>query len=393
MKRLNKNICIGCGVCTIICPTNSISINITRAGFIHPKINKNCINCNLCAKVCVNTLSNIQNNHSSYFNNDNKIHSTYCSITSAKDNSKRKGSVSGGFVTLLLKEMLSKNIVDYVSVIDFYPNGSKQSKMVFTNSNNEINLSKDSKYIAVNISDVVKQIMQNPHKKFAIVCLPCQLDAIKNVMRAKNIVTDNIYYIGLICSKTQTYKIFEFYKKILKISLIDDFKFRKKIKKSPGDQYILSKNNAFSVSYKIRRELNNYYKNIRCAYCIDKYNENADIVTGDCFFDPYQTEFGENIVLIKTDKGSKLYDLIEEKISDTEFDDTKYLNNIKLKSIIPNNQNIYSKNKNSFLKVYIYYKHVLKCYFFGLLPLNIMRLKMKDMIKVGVNQIEKNNYI
>lgn len=49
---MNKD-CTGCGTCVLKCPKHCITMKLTQEGFYYPiKDTNNCINCNLCEKVC-----------------------------------------------------------------------------------------------------------------------------------------------------------------------------------------------------------------------------------------------------------------------------------------------------------------------------------------------------
>ena len=51
-KIVNKNICVGCGVCSASCPHDAISMVWNDKGEIVPEINSNCTDCGLCLETC-----------------------------------------------------------------------------------------------------------------------------------------------------------------------------------------------------------------------------------------------------------------------------------------------------------------------------------------------------
>lgn len=54
MVDSNHPECTGCGACAASCPNHCIDIVIASSGEYRPAINTdNCVNCNLCNKVCV----------------------------------------------------------------------------------------------------------------------------------------------------------------------------------------------------------------------------------------------------------------------------------------------------------------------------------------------------
>lgn len=45
--------CCGCGACVSVCPRQCITMIMDREGFLYPRVDEDqCINCNLCEKVC-----------------------------------------------------------------------------------------------------------------------------------------------------------------------------------------------------------------------------------------------------------------------------------------------------------------------------------------------------
>lgn len=53
LKLQDKSNCCGCYACYNICPKHCITMKADDEGFWYPNINKaDCINCNLCEKVC-----------------------------------------------------------------------------------------------------------------------------------------------------------------------------------------------------------------------------------------------------------------------------------------------------------------------------------------------------
>ena len=47
------DICTGCGVCTVICPSSAIQMRADSHGFLHPRVDaEKCTDCGLCARKC-----------------------------------------------------------------------------------------------------------------------------------------------------------------------------------------------------------------------------------------------------------------------------------------------------------------------------------------------------
>lgn len=344
-KKLQKEICIGCGACTYVCPSKCIDLVIDKMGRVAPRTYKDkCINCHQCTDICIN---NIVNNARNYSNiSDDKIlvgdiRKSY--VAWAKDPDIRKNASSGGFVTTLLCHLLEHNIVDYASIIVHDPNGLTQARMIFTNSIDEVKNSSGSKYIAVDISLVIKQIVSKPSTKYAIVGLPCHFAAILNVLANKGITRENIFFIGLVCSKTLNYGIYDYFRSTVSVKDIKKFDFRYKINGAPGDVCIESGGNKYIVPIAHRRALNRFYKNIRCLECVDRYNVFSDITVGDCFVKKYETTKGESTILIRTDIGESFFNLVKDRINYIQEEKENLIHISKY-----NSQLLYSQSKGNF---------------------------------------------
>ena len=47
------DICTGCGMCTAICPSSAIQMQVDSHGFLHPAVDAGkCADCSLCAQKC-----------------------------------------------------------------------------------------------------------------------------------------------------------------------------------------------------------------------------------------------------------------------------------------------------------------------------------------------------
>lgn len=50
---ISKQMCCGCGICKLVCPTGAITLVEDEMGYKYPKINHDkCVDCGLCYKKC-----------------------------------------------------------------------------------------------------------------------------------------------------------------------------------------------------------------------------------------------------------------------------------------------------------------------------------------------------
>lgn len=104
-----------------------------------------------------------------------------------------------------------------------------------------------------------------------------------------------------------------------------------------------------------------YFKNERCIYCIDHMNVNSDISVGDNYTGIHSDKLGSNSIVVRTQKGLSIMQLVENKLSLYDID----------YNIILDSQNIKAKEKN-----YIYSKI----------------LKKKENIDINIERCNNNLY-
>jgi coenzyme F420-reducing hydrogenase beta subunit len=139
---INEKFCNGCSACMNKCKFNAISIECNSEGFLYPVIDKiKCTNCGMCNKVC------------SYINNksDNLINPK-CYMFLANDE-ERKYSSSGGVFSVLAKHFLMNDgyVCGAIWTKDW------KVKHIITNSLEDLNLLKSSKYIQRGLVGFLKE--------------------------------------------------------------------------------------------------------------------------------------------------------------------------------------------------------------------------------------------
>ena len=102
IKIVDKSKCSGCHSCYNICPKKCIIMKEDQEGFWYPEVDVNqCINCGLCEKRCP-ILNDMK------VDNQPQAYACY-----NKDEIIRKGSSSGGVLTLLASLVIEKGGIVY----------------------------------------------------------------------------------------------------------------------------------------------------------------------------------------------------------------------------------------------------------------------------------------
>ena len=131
IDTLNENECTGCGVCTLVCPSNAIYTKENEEGFTFPHIdNEKCTNCGLCKNSC--SILNTEYNNS-------KEPKAFAYM--APDEYRAK-SVAGGAFSVLSKHFIENG--GYVSGSIYDSDWSV--KNIVTNNPDDIEKMKSAKY-------------------------------------------------------------------------------------------------------------------------------------------------------------------------------------------------------------------------------------------------------
>lgn len=209
IDNLQKN-CYGCELCINVCPKNAIYMKANDEGFLYPVVNNSlCIDCGICFKKCpqsVNILVEKQNYFG--FSKFNEVLS--CS--------------SGGICTYLSKKIL--NLGGYICGCVY--NDEFKVIHIVTNSSNDIEKMKNSKYVQSTIGECYKKIKKLLESNIVLfIGTPCQVLAIKNFIGDNK----NLFTIDLICHGVSSPLLFEHYIKYLEKknnSFLTSFNFRYK---------------------------------------------------------------------------------------------------------------------------------------------------------------------
>lgn len=321
--------CCGCRACENICPKKAITMIENKEGFLYPQIDKSkCINCGLCKKVC--PLINKVNKPD--FLNENICYSAKNKNIKALENSS-----SGGMFWVLAKyvldngglvvgaEMTKDHIVQHC-IID---NESDLLKLM------------GSKYVSSNTNDVFSKIKKELDKKRLVLFsgVPCQVAGLTNFL-IKNY--DNLITVDIVCHGVPSQKLFTKYVEYLEDKYkgkLLDYKFRSKEASDWGSFNGLAKfsKNGKIITKKINADFDPYYhnflkgKNYResCYECkFANKNRISDITIADFWgIEKTNPEFldkkGVSAVIINTEKGKKIFDIIKENIiyADAKYED------------------------------------------------------------------------
>ena len=312
MPRIDKEkyLCVGCGACAYSCPRQCISYQIDIMGRYKPIVDyKKCIECKLCERLCPvyhhDTIKKTQ-----LFN---PIVGNYISIYKGFDERFRKTSASGGFLTAVLSQLLTSKSVDCIVCVTNTPKDGMFYQYDFVQDPNKLIQNSKSVYYPLEISDVLKRI-KNEESRYAIVTLPCQAKAIRNVMRRDPILNMRIkFLLGLVCGGVPGKSMVEYIAND-NDAHIDDIQyisFRDKSDNIFNRQYVAtlrfadrssiisrSPDEAFGFSF-----LNKLFHYRGCNLCDDIFAEYADAAFMDAWLPEHnEDKYGTSICIVRNEE-------------------------------------------------------------------------------------------
>ncbi len=224
MKEICDNEqCTGCGLCSIKCPKQCISIVENNEGFRYPHISSElCVDCGMCRRVCP-SINNVEKN---------SVTNVYAAW--AKDDTVRMTSSSGGIFGVIATYIINQGgIVAGVS-LDFE---KLVLRHICVDNIDDLEKLKKSKYFQSDCLDVFSEIKQrlNVGQYVLFTGTACQVVALKQYLSGIN--TDKLYTVDVLCHGVTSRKVVHSYIEDLEKTYGDtaiEIQFRNKEKNGGG---------------------------------------------------------------------------------------------------------------------------------------------------------------
>lgn len=321
-KTRRKNHCVSCGVCGAICPTDAINLDFCGQQNL-PAVDRDyCNNCGLCLQTCPGYSVDYEHLYElrgrPLPTNLIKGSNLGGYIGYAKDEKSREIGTSGGLITTFICNLLEKEVYEGAFVVDWDEPSNLRPRAEFTSDKEKVFQAAKSKYLPVSVKQVVMYIENNPDSKIIVVCTPCQLYGILKFCDLKDLSLENVLFLGLFCEKTLNQNIFDYYKDRYgaEDEAIKTFEYKnKKINGWPGDtRIVFDSGKEIFVHRKIRSRLKKYFQLERCLFCLDKFNQLADISFGDCYIEGFEDKKGVSNIIIRSAKGQQILDEVKPNL-------------------------------------------------------------------------------
>lgn len=301
---LDHTKCSGCGICAGLCDRQALKMIENEKGFYRPIKQSNCINCNLCNKICSlkhcakspNTLKK-----DVVFGNYNNIYAVHTNDTDLK-----KEASTGGFIRSFLINNLDK--FDGVIALCETEEALKPEMKLLKDSQELLKSIAKSKYFSIEASKAA-EILKNNEGNYLIVGLPCQIATLKN---AFSILKATFFSIELFCGGLFSLRFLRNYIEFKGMS--SDSKIDFKNKRNGWHNISLTLTDASgSVSTPVdndefyfaqRNKIFTQNACLECNYCCAG---TADIQVGDFWGSLYQNDNdGVNLIITRSEKADEL---------------------------------------------------------------------------------------
>jgi len=218
LSIVKKDLCTGCGTCIALCPKEAIKLKLDRdKGTYIPELDaERCNGCGTCLKVCPGHEVDFDELNKRIFGRipDDIIFDNYNNIYigHATDFDVQYNSASGGLITALLIFALEKGIIDGALVTRMNRNRPLEPEPFIARNKEEIIEASKSKYCPVPANIALKEILHsNENEKFAVVGLPCHVNAIRKAEQINDKLRKKIpLHFAIMCSHTDSFNALKF---------------------------------------------------------------------------------------------------------------------------------------------------------------------------------------
>ncbi len=345
----HKSQCCGCHACYNTCPAGAIQMQEDEEGFLYPQINEEkCIQCGRCAQVC-----RMMRKEQSP---DGSIKAVYACMN--RNLNERLASSSGGVFIRL---------ADYVTARGGRVFGATFDQELRLHHESADNIEDCQKFMG---SKYVQSIIGNAFTKAKRILdqgglvlfsgTPCQIHGLKLFLGKPY---ENLLTVDVICHGVPSPMVFRrYFHELGEVSgsKVTSIQFRNKSSGwqnysvvcgfENGNRTIISRHDSLYM----KGFLSNLYLRPSCPLCVNKGdNYFSDITLGDYWGvenrDPdMDDDRGTSVVLIRTDKGRRLFDAIVPGMK---------IKPVDLEYVIKNNPSIKwrdqeNKNREKFFAMY-----------------------------------------
>lgn len=316
ISTLKHDLCIGCGLCAVVCPNASIKMTYNENKTFIPEIDQaTCKDCGLCVSYCPNAYETIKDNleslrerNSLFFGLENAR--TYLAYDKSE---KRILSASGGAISLIAKKMLETGRVSAVIHAEMAraPIGEPHYRASISRTSEEIDVKRSSFYAPIEFSGVLNAYRKRD-ESLLVIGTPCVIRGMRKLFTEHPAYMNNsVIFIGLPCSHNVTGHFVDALAESEKIPWNVPFFCNLRDKQGIPDannfntvmwdgQTEYFRGNRFRSNFTLMWR-NYFFAQNACFYCNDFWGAQADLSAKDAWGKWSSDPLGKNILIIRNE--------------------------------------------------------------------------------------------
>ena len=314
IRITNESQCCGCAACYNICPTKCIRMKKNSEGFSYPEVDvQQCLNCRKCEKACPMINGQV--------NTSNEVKASYSVVS--LNMKERLQSSSGGVFSVLAKEVISNGGSVYGVAMSMDCRTAEHTRV---NTVDSLSILRGSKYLQAQPNETYSEVKRDLNQGLPVLFsgTMCQVNGLKGYLGHDY---ENLITVDVVCHGVPSQALWEKYvnyeeRRHNGVITAVNFRHKKKgwqnfgIEKIEGGKRIWS---SIEKDPYMHMFLNNYCLRPSCYKCLAKKIKQSDISLADFWgVDSFTPEMndgkGTSLVLIRTEKGKRLFASIESKI-------------------------------------------------------------------------------
>lgn len=314
-----QHLCVGCGLCALVCPSQAIQIVYGKFKEFRPSIEATrCDECGLCRKYCPVIRENLEALGTKISSSSDGmmfgLESSQCYVGFDQNQEKRKGSASGGVVTGILQHLLITGAIEEVIHAEAVNavTGAVHYKVCISKSIAECHQRRSSFYGPLCYYDAMSHY-QDKAARIAITGVPCVLRGLKKLFTEHPRFNKNkVTLLALSCSHNVSGQFVDY--------LADSFNIDPSQPYTAllRDKHNIPDANNFNTCFKYDNHVpdrRNRYSTLftplwrsycfsleACHYCPDFWGAEADVSVKDAWGHWAEDPLGKSIVVVRNQK-------------------------------------------------------------------------------------------
>ena len=314
-KIKKRHFCIGCGLCASVLGSDKCKMELGKDGFYFPIVQSKIsqkdskIISRLCPGIHVDG-----NKQSGVWGAMQSIEESW-----SADSAIRHKAASGGVVTSLSLYLLESHSVDAVLQVGVKDGSYLYNKLKISRTREDVVSNAQSRYAPALVFNDIVNILDSSDEKYAFVGKPCDIAAMKNLLKEFPKYNDRVKaFISIFCAGMPSYNA-----SIMtwQMSGRTDEPVSLKYRGDgwPGNFYAVWKDGTdFKLSYNDSwGKILGHHIGFRCKICPDGIGMLADVAVGDSWttkngYPDFTESDGRCFVMVRTSNGSDIMEKAEK---------------------------------------------------------------------------------